>query len=372
MIPKYYEFLNRIKILSGFQALENIPHELKERGSSHPMLIMEKEAEEQGLLKNFLAAIDDPELIIGSICFSAPPITSEALEKTLSEFKSSACDSIIAIGGESSFELGRAVSFLLKQSTEDSILLMDDACTGKNISSPFVIVPTGNSGLEIAGDPDIVVLDPRMAYNLAPRTIILYALDTICHAIESFTCLQKNPLSDAYAFSAINIVRENLADAVKFPRKRAVRHALANAALLSGIAMNNSHAGITHALAYALEENSHVNHQEAVAIILPFCMKANMPKLDEYYGELLLPLKGPEIYADTPKPERGRKTVQALRNTLLEYHLKYDIPICLSGAGVKRSDFDNITTHCLKSSHLLFNSADITEEAVQNILNMSF
>ena len=46
MIPKYYEFLNKIKILSGFQALENIPHELKERGSSHPMLIMEKEAEE--------------------------------------------------------------------------------------------------------------------------------------------------------------------------------------------------------------------------------------------------------------------------------------------------------------------------------------
>ena len=211
-----------------------------------------------------------------------------------------------------------------------------------------------------------------MTLTLSPRDTVLSAIDTLCHAIETYTCLQKNPLSDGYAFSAITLVRENLPRAVKYGRDRKARHALANGALLSSIALLNSQAGIAHTMAYALEEICQISHEEAIGILLPPCMDNNMMKLDDQYGELLLPLVGPEIYADTQRHERGRKSAQTIRNILSDYHQKYGIPVCLSEIGVKRSNFDSIVARCLKNSALLYNPTEVQEEDLRNILNLAF
>ena len=372
MIPKYYEFLNKSKILSGYRAIENIAHELKTRGSNRPMILTHSEIVEKGILKVFLDAMNGSELVIGSVFQCSKPISPQCVEQAVSEFKACSCDAIIALGGDSSFILGKAIGFALLQGSGDDILLMGPDCVKKSLPAPFIIVPVAYHALEITGDPDVIVLDPRLTMRQPPHDTVVFAMDTVCHAIETYTGLQKNPLSDAYAFSAITLVRENLPKAVNYERERKSSFALVNAALLSSIAFMNSQAGIAHALVYGLEERCKVTHEEVIGIILPHCMETNMIELDEYYGELLLPLVGPEIYADTPQHERGRKTVQAIRNMLSEYHEKYGIPICLSEVGVKRSDFDVITDLCLKSRLLLYNPTEVREEDIRNILNLAF
>jgi alcohol dehydrogenase len=372
MIPKYYEFSNKIRILSGYRALENIPHELKARCVSRPMIITRQDKSEQGILKLFLSAMSGSELVIGSVLQCEPDVSENLAEQALSEFKESSCDSIIALGSSPSFQLAKAVCNKLSFESSGDILLFGTDAAKKIIPAPFIFVPVENIGIEINGDPDIVVLDPRMTLKPGARDVVLSAIDTICHAIETYTCLQKNPVSDAYAFSALTLVRENLESAVRHQWDKNAKHAVANAALLSSIAFKNSQAGIVHALSYGLEKHNRLRHEEAVAIVLPRCMEVNMIKLDEYYGELLLPLAGPEVFSDTPREQRGRKFLREIRNMLMEYHDKFDIPVCLSEAGVKRSDFGNIAEFCLKSSHLLFDPSEVTEEAVQNILNMSF
>lgn len=64
--------------------------------------------------------------------------------------------------------------------------------------------------------PDVAVLDARMTMTLPPRVTASTGMDTLCHAIEAYSCLQKNPLSDAYAAKAVELVRENLLHATRF------------------------------------------------------------------------------------------------------------------------------------------------------------
>lgn len=371
MIPKYYEFLNKIKIMSGYRALENIADELKVRGSSRPMIITDSEYIDEGALKRFISTFSGYELVLGSI-FECNKSLPQSAEKAVFEFKACFCDAIIALGGSAAFEAGKAVSSSIPHSGGDDILLMGTDSVKKSLSIPFIIVPQACSGVEITGEPDVIVLDPRMALNPSVRHTVLSALVTLCHAIEAYTCMQKNPLSDAYAFSAVNLIRENLPKAVKNGKDRKTHHALANAAVLSRIAILNSKAGISLALAYSLEAFCKISHGEAIGIVLPHCMDNNMTKLDEYYGELLLPLAGPEIYADTQHHQRGKKAVQTIRNMLSDYRQKSGIPVCLSDVGVKRSDFEEITALCLKSSNLFYNPGEVSEEDVRNILNLAF
>ena len=100
--------------------------------------------------------------------------------------------------------------------------------------------------------PDVAVLDPRMTMTLPPRTTASTGMDTLCHAIEAYSCIQKNPVSDAYALTAVGLVRENLIKAVRFGGSAKARLALANASFLAGAAFSNSMVGIVHAIGHAL------------------------------------------------------------------------------------------------------------------------
>lgn len=371
MIPKYYEFTNRTKILSGLMALDNIPFELKRFGTKRPMIITHREAEKHRGLKILLKSIGASELVIGSI-FYVDSATSETFKMAYAEFESSNCDSCIVLGGSNVFEVGKALHMHLLQTGREDILLMGSDYARKNREAPLIAVPMANSGADITGQPDVVVLDPRMTMDLEPLEIISWGMDTLCHAIETYTCDYKNPLSDAYAFSAITLVRDNLNRALKCHRDKKARYGLAHAALLSGLAVMNAQTGSAHAVAYGLEEYCRIPRQEAVAIILPHQLEASRTQNDELYGELLLPLAGSEIYADTPFQERGRKTIQILRNMIDDFHDKYGLPRSLSEADVKRTDFDGITVRCLKNRLILTIADKLLESDIRHILNLAF
>ncbi|HCX79932.1 MAG TPA: alcohol dehydrogenase, partial [Firmicutes bacterium] len=106
--------------------------------------------------------------------------------------------------------------------------------------------------------PDVAVLDPRMTTTLPPRLTASTGIDALSHAVEGYTCLQKNPLSDAYAFAAINLIREYLDLAVEKGTDAKARLAMANASMLAGVAFSNSMVGLVHAIGHACGGGSQV------------------------------------------------------------------------------------------------------------------
>lgn len=359
-IPRYYEFVNNSKIISGYRVLERIPEELGKRGLSRPLLLTQQENVEKGVLKTIIRTFTQNGIDAENIFLCPGTYSPELKKQAESAYKGRSCDCLIAVGNDISFKLASDLC------NED----LPDAGTQKSRVF-YIALPAVNACLDIAGNPDIVVLDPRVSKELPVKSAVLYTLEALCHAVENYTSPMKNPLSDAYAFSALCIIRDNLHKSIKFAEDKKIRLALANASLLSSIAFINTEPTISHVLSDVLAEKYGVSHEEAICIILPHFLEQQFLEHDEYFGELLLPLAGPEVYADTLPYERGRKFVLMVRNLISDYHRIYGFPVCLSAIGVKRSDFDEIIEEVL-SRRDRQDSDDKLEETLRNNLNLAF
>ncbi len=394
MIPNYYEFCNSTKILSGEYALENIPVELKALGAHKVFILCDENLKKIGTMQIVLDAILNKKIEIGATFTNIPPDSSiQIIEEIVQIYMEQNCDSIIAIGGGSVIDTAKGVRMMLSQNAKNMMELAGCEMIGCGKHIPFVAIPTtSGTGSEVTLVavilnqcknikmefisyyllPDLAVLDSRMTIKLPPKMTAATGMDALCHAIESYTCMQKNPLSDSYAVSAINLIRENLLSVCENGNSKKGRLALANASLMAGVAFSNSMVGIIHAIGHALGGVSRVPHGEAMAILMPYCMEYNMDKLEELYAELLLPIAGAEVYSNTPKEERAKKTIETIKNMRQQLHDITGLPLSLREKQVKKEDFEQIAQTALNDGAMIVNPKKVDIEDVIMILNQAY
>lgn len=393
MLPSYYEFLNSVKILSGRNALENIPYELKNLGAVRPIILTDNLLAKIGLVDHVVNAFKGSDIVIGSIFEDIPPDSSVAIvnkiAKIYREFK---CDSIIAIGGGSVIDTAKGLNILISEETDDLMNLMGSEILTKK-QQPFIAVPTtSGTGSEatlvavIANPdknvkmeftsykllPDVAVLDPRMTVSLPPKITASTGMDALVHAIESYTSIQKNPMSDAYAYAAINLIREYLPRVIDNGKDEEARLAMANASLMAGASFSNSMVGVIHGIGHALGGIARVPHGDAMTILLTHGMQFNFEKVGHLYGELLLPLAGPDVYANTPKENRADKTIETIKELQNSLRTKAGLPMHLSEVGVKKEDFNRIAEKAMNDGALLFNAREVNYEDILHILEQAY
>ena len=390
MLPDYYEFYNPVKINAGSEALETIPYELKQMNVSRPIIITDKGITNAGLLKILIDSFDDSELVIGVIYDETPPDSSlktvNEIAKLYREYK---CDSIIALGGGSPMDTAKGVNIIISENDDDLRKFMG-ADRLKAVQQPFIAIPTtSGTGSEVTlvaviNDvenqvkmpftsnlllPKIAIIDPRMTLSLPARITAATGMDALTHAVEAYTCLQKNPMSDAYAIAAIKLVQENLIKVVEKGDDKQARFAMANASTMAGIAFSNSMVGAVHAIGHACGAIAHVHHGNAMAILLPYVMKFNMDMLENLYAELLLPIAGEKIFTKTKTADRAMKTVETI--LLMNHSLNKlcGMPVKLSEAGVKEEQFEQIAKTAMNDGAMLPNPKELNKEDIIKILN---
>ncbi len=390
MLPNYYEFQNSVKILSGYKALENIPFELSNLGAKKPLILTNSMLIKFGLVDIVLSGLRDMKVEIGGIYEDIPADSSISVVNDIARvYKDKHCDSIIAIGGGSVIDTAKGLLIVASQNSSDIMDYMGNEILKRGCKIPFIAVPTtAGTGSEatlvavIANPdknvkmefisynmlPDVAVLDPRMTKSLPPRMTASTGMDALCHAIEAYSCLQKNPLSDAYAFAAIKLIRENLRLAIEDGGNESARLALANASLMAGVAFSNSMVGLVHAIGHACGGVCHVPHGDAMAILLPHCMEYNMDMLGDIYGELLLPLAGEEVYASTAKGYRGAKCVEVIRHMLSDYKRLCGLPTTLRDVGVEENQLKAIADKAINDGAIITNPKEADMADILDIL----
>ena len=394
MIPDYYEFQNSTKILSGEFALENIPAELIGLNGKNVLLISDKVLENIGTMQKVIDAIDTEDIEIKVVYTDVPSDSSiEVINKIVKIYKENNCNSIVAVGGGSVIDTAKGVRMVLSQEKDDIMELAgcELITYGKHI--PFVVIPTtSGTGSEVTLVavildnfknvkkefisyfllPDVSVLDPRMTLTLPKKITASTGMDALCHAIEAYTCLQKNPISDIYAISAIEIIRDNLLETVKNGDNKKLRLAMANGSLMAGAAFSNSMVGLVHAIGHALGGVSHVPHGDAMAILLPHCMRYNLDKMRDNYSKLLLYIAGEEVFVNTPKEERAEKVIETIEELLRTLNTEAGLPIKLSQVGVKKEDFEEVVKKALNDGAMIVNPKEAKREDILEILNNAF
>ena len=393
MIPSHYEFYNPVKIISGNQAVDNIPFELEQLGVTRPLVVTDKGVSQAGLLKILKNALSDSNIEIGAIYDETPPDSSLNVVKEIAGiYRSNKCDSFVAIGGGSAIDTAKGVNMVITLNSDDLGKFSGAQVLNKPMK-PFIVVPTtSGTGSEVTlvaviSDtdrdlkmlftshhllPDVAVLDPRMTLTLPPSMTAATGMDALSHAMEGYIGLQQNPMSDAYAMAAIKLISQNLLKAVKKGKNTNIRLTMANAATMAGIAFSNSMVGMVHSLGHAAGAICHIPHGIAMSIFLPFGLEYNIEKEGKRIGEMLLPLAGENIYLNTPVEKRADATIKAVRALQQELYNICGLPMNLKEAGVARTKLDQIAQKSMDDGALGYNPEAVTQENALHILKKAY
>lgn len=396
VIPEYYEFFNSVKIISGYKALEAIPFELSRLGAKRPIIITDKGVAQAGLIKHVVESFGGTDTVIGAIFDETPQDSSNVVVNQIASiYRANNCDSIIAVGGGSAIDTAKGVNIVITENSDDLLKFMGNYRLNKPMK-PFVVIPTtAGTGSEVTmvavianpeknvkmaftSDlllPKFTVLDPRMTASMPPKITAATGMDALTHAVEAFIGTQKNPVSDAFAAAAMELIRNNIVAAVKDGGNKDVRLAMANASMLAGLAFSNSMVGIVHATAHATGGICHVPHGVANSILLPYGLEfyiGKSPKVKEYIESLLLHVAGPEMYVQTAPAERAAKAVAAIRNITGELNKLCGLPVRLSEAGVTEDKLETIAKATLNDGALSFSPVEVSFEEALGVIKAAY
>ncbi|MEC7376793.1 MAG: iron-containing alcohol dehydrogenase, partial [Pseudomonadota bacterium] len=116
MTNQYYEFFCPVKVIAGKAALEHIPYELAGLAAKRPMIVTDKGVRAAGLLEPVIAACEESGLEIATIYDDVPPDSSTTVVRDIAGiYRQEKCDSIIAVGGGSAIDTGKAVNILVSE-----------------------------------------------------------------------------------------------------------------------------------------------------------------------------------------------------------------------------------------------------------------
>lgn len=394
MAKPYYEFFCPVKVIAGHAALEHIPFELATLGSQRPMIITDKGVRSNNLLTPIEAAFESTDAVIGYVFDDVPQDSSVATVRRAAQlYRENNCDAIIAVGGGSVIDTSKATNILVSEGGDDLLQYSGAHNLPRSLKPFFVIPTTSGTGSEVTmvavvSDteknvkmpfasyylmPHAAILDPRMTQTLPPHLTAMTAMDAMTHAIEAYSCMAANPISDAYATAAIKKISNNLFNVLDNPSDEQGRLELAQASTMAGIAFSNSMVGLVHSLGHALGAVAHLPHGLCMNLFLPYVLEYNKDVNADKIAELLLPLAGADVYAQTPAHLRADKTISTLLAIRDRLYALTKLPRTLQETGkVSEAQLDEVAEKALNDGSIIYNPKEANLEELKAILKKAW
>ena len=391
MNTNYYEFFCPVKVISGLQALSNLPHEMDQLGAHKALIVTDKGVAGAGLIRHVEAAFEGSNCSIGHIFDETPPDSSNIIcNQVASLYREKKCDCFVAVGGGSCIDTAKGANIVVSEETDDLMKFRGAERISKQLKPMLVVPTTAGTGSEVtlvavisnvqAGVkmaftsdrlyPNAAILDPKMTMTMPPKITAATGMDALTHSIEAYYCLQKNPISDSLAITAIKLIMANLYTCVEKGSDEVARLAMANASLIAGMAFSNSMVGIVHATAHATGGVCHVPHGVANAILLPFGMEHNFGKCADTIGELAPYLCGCEVSGSGL--DRAKAAVKAVRDMNEKLNKMSGLPIRLRDAGVPEDKLGDIAKVALNDGASVYNPEDCVLDEVLALLKRAY
>src|SRR5438067_2520241 len=279
--------------LFGAGALRELPGRAKALGIRRPLVVTDSGLAGTETFKSLAQILGDTAKETEWFLYSGVhpnPIENDVREAA-AQFREHKCDAVIAIGGGSPLDVGKAARLLVKRPGLKFARFYDE--TDWSGLAPFIAIPTtagtgsevGRSSvitLEATGrkavlfHPEflakLVILDPQLTVDLPPKLTAATGADALTHCIESFTCPVFHPMCDGIALEGIHLIVEALPRAYRNGRDLDARGKMLVAAAMGGIAFQKD-LGVVHSLAHPLSTICGMHHGLANALNLVTGMK---------------------------------------------------------------------------------------------------
>ena len=323
---------------------------------------------------------------------SVLPIEGEpslvAIREGLRRAEEDGCDLVIAIGGGSALDAGKAISCLLSNGG-DPLDYVEVIGKGKPItkpSLPFIAIPTtAGTGSEVTCNavlsstehmmkvslrshfifPRVALIDPELTYGLPPALTASTGMDALTQVIEPYVSNTANPLTDAICLEGIRRGAGALRYAYHNGADKFAREEMAIVSLLGGMALANAKLGAVHGFAAVLGGMFGGPHGAICARLLPVVVSVNLKALSQRAagGPVL------ERYAVVARLLSGNPASTAADAVTWLEGLSRDLSIPpLREYGLKTKDFPTIVTHAAKASSMKGNPIQLTPGELIEIL----
>jgi 4-hydroxybutyrate dehydrogenase len=215
----------------------------------------------------------------------ANPVENDVREAA-AQYRQARCDGVIALGGGSPLDVGKAARLLVKR-PEYKLERFYDESDWSGLA-PFVAIPTtAGTGSEVGRSsvitldatkrkavlfhPELlaklVILDPELTLGLPPKLTAATGADALTHCIESFTCPAFHPMCDGIALEGIHLIVDALPRAYRNGNDVDARGKMLVAAAMGAVAFQKD-LGVVHSLAHPLSTICQMHHGLANALCL--------------------------------------------------------------------------------------------------------
>jgi len=394
-IPPAFTYSCRTAVHSGDEALSELPRLLREQGVTRPLVLTDKGIVAVGLLEKLTEVTGGFDI---EVFDDIPPDSNSRVVNRISRlYREKDRDGLIAFGGGSVLDTGKGVYLNVSLQADD---LGEWAGSNRipRLTTPFIAVPTtSGTGSEVTKaavisdedrgrkvlfissnlQPDHGILDSRLTASLPPHLTSITGMDALSHAVEAFTCLGKNPLSDQMAWKAVELIRDHLLPCMDDPQDLEHRRGLALASNLAGQAFSNSMVGMVHTVGHSVGGVCHVPHGSCMSILLPPSLEYNYEKIEPLLAELLPALAGQETADATAAPEKARKAIETIRemNRILKektggrHPERFSEVVTREGKPlVEKSDFQEIARTALGDGSIVYNPEELRFEDILRVL----
>ncbi len=218
------------------------------------------------------------------------------------EFVEKGCDGVIALGGGSPLDAGKAARLLVKKPDLDFGAFYTTAADWSGLA-PLVAIPTtAGTGSEVGRSsvltldathrkavifhPELlaklVILDPELTVGLPPKLTAATGADALVHCIESYTCPTFHPMCDGIALEGIRLIAEALPRAYRNGADLDARGRMLVAAAMGAVAFQKD-LGAVHSMAHPLSTICGMHHGLANALCLIAVMNFNARRVPGIY-----------------------------------------------------------------------------------------
>ena len=265
-------------------------------------------------------------------------------------YKKKNCDGVIAFGGGSGLDVGKAIAFMSGQ----TLPLWDFEDVGDNWTkansdkiSPIIAVPTtAGTGSETGRAsvilnektgvkkiifhpkflPSIVILDPLLTVGLPSEITAATGMDALAHNLEAYCAPGFHPMADGIALEGIKLVKEWLLEAVNNGSNVEARMNMLTAASMGSTAFQKG-LGAIHSLSHPINALNNVHHGLSNAIFMPYVLTFNKNVIEN------------KIIKVCEYLEIKEKSFDGFLNWILDLRKKLNIPHKLSEV-IKEEDLE--------------------------------
>lgn len=297
-----FEFYMPTKIIYGKGKIEEIAAEAARFGKKG-LLVTDKGLLGTDLVKNILSILDKAQLQYLVWSDIVPNPRDVDIEKGAAFAVAEKIDYMIAVGGGSAMDTAKAMGAImtngglckdwyegnLKHPIAPLICVPTTCGTGSEVTHESIVNNTETLEKDCIWGPEVsaavTILDSDMIASLPKKILASTGLDALTHAVEAYVCKASNPMTDALAIKAIQLIGTCLLPAAQEHDQEALEGMMA-ASTMAGAAFGNSDVACVHSISEALGGYYDIPHGVANAMMLAPVSRFSVSGAPEKYADI--------------------------------------------------------------------------------------